>query len=83
MDQQAQMRDAATPPIQTRGDQRHSGSTSTGLLLDIKEAAWLLNLTVWQVRGLVSAGELRVARVGRKFYFRKQSLVRWAERAEQ
>jgi len=76
MDQETQTISATTQPTPTRG-------TGTALLLDIREAAEFLGLTSWQVRGLVATEELRIVRVGRKFYFRKQALMRWAERAEQ
>lgn len=72
MEQQAQTPNAPAP----------IAGTDTAWLLDIRDAGEFLGLSAWQVRGLVSAGELRVVRVGRKFYFRKQALVRWAERAE-
>lgn len=71
MEQQAQTANTA-PALGNKG-----GS----LLLDIQDAGDFLGLTVWQVRGLVSEG-LPVVRVGRKFYFRRTSLTRWAERAE-
>jgi excisionase family DNA binding protein len=52
------------------------------LLLDIPAASSFLGLTVWQVRGLISSGELPVVPVGRKLYFRRQTLSRWAEKIE-
>jgi hypothetical protein len=55
----------------------------TAILLDVVGAAAFLGLTVWQVRGLISSGELCVLCIGRKFYMRRQTLTRWAERAEQ
>jgi excisionase family DNA binding protein len=55
----------------------------TSLLLDIRGAAALLGITPWQVRGLVATGGLNVVRIGRKFYFRRASLVRWTERSEE
>jgi excisionase family DNA binding protein len=51
-------------------------------LLDIRGAAALLGLTSWQIRGLISNKELPIVRVGSKFYFRRATLTRWAERAE-
>ncbi len=51
-------------------------------LLDIEGAARFLGLTHWQVRGLLSSGELRCLRIGRKIYFRRATLVRWAEISE-
>jgi excisionase family DNA binding protein len=58
-------------------------ATDTSLLLDIRGAAALLGITPWQVRALISNGSLKIVKIGRKFYFRRASLVRWAERAEQ
>ena len=52
------------------------------LLLDIKGAAAFLGLTPWQLRGLIVAGQLDVIRIGRKFYLRRATLIRWAERSE-
>jgi excisionase family DNA binding protein len=52
------------------------------LLLDLKGAASFLGVTVWQVRGLIADKQLPVVRVGRKFYVRRASAIRWAERAE-
>ncbi len=51
-------------------------------LVDIRGAAALLGLTQWQIRGLIAAKELPIIRVGTKFYFRRSTLLRWAERAE-
>jgi Helix-turn-helix domain len=51
-------------------------------LLDIRGAARFLGLTPWQVRGLLSAGELKCIRVGRKLYMRRAALMRWAENSE-
>ena len=58
-------------------------STSTSILLSPADAAALLGLTVWQVRGLITNGELQVIRVGRRLYLRRQSLMRWAEQREE
>jgi len=52
------------------------------LLLDIRGAGQFLGLSTWQVRALISDG-LPIVKVGRKFYFRRATLVRWAERAEE
>lgn len=51
-------------------------------LLDIAGAGKFLGLTNWQIRGLLASGELRCVRVGRKIYFRRFTLVRWAETSE-
>jgi excisionase family DNA binding protein len=48
-------------------------------LLDIPDAASFLGLTAWQMRGLLANGELKCVRVGRKIYFRRASLIKWAE----
>ena len=55
---------------------------SPSTLLDIDGAGKFLGLTHWQVRGLVRNRELAVITVGNKFYFRRASLVRWAEKSE-
>jgi excisionase family DNA binding protein len=52
------------------------------LLLDLPAASGVSGLTVWQLRGLIASGEIPVVRVGRKLYVRRQTLTRWAERAE-
>ncbi len=54
----------------------------TAQLLDIAGAGQFLGLTSWQIRGLLASGELRCVRVGRKIYFRRPTLVRWAEISE-
>jgi excisionase family DNA binding protein len=54
----------------------------TAQLLDIAGAGKFLGLTSWQIRGLLASGELRCIRVGRKIYFRRATLVRWAELSE-
>jgi excisionase family DNA binding protein len=74
VDIQAQMPAVGAPFIPRDGNT---------LLLDVKGASAFLGLSSWQVRGLVASGDLRVVRVGRKFYFRKSALMRWAERAEE
>jgi excisionase family DNA binding protein len=51
-------------------------------LLNLPDAGALLGLTVWQLRGLISNRVIPVVQVGRKFYLRRATLVRWAERAE-
>lgn len=52
------------------------------ILDDYDSGAALLGITVWQLRGLVANGEIPVIKIGRKFHFRRSSLLRWAERAE-
>lgn len=59
--------------------QKVTGSTE---LLNLSDAAGVLGLTVWQVRGLIANRLLPVVQVGRKFYLRRTTLLRWAERAE-
>jgi len=51
-------------------------------LLNLPAAGDLLGLTVWQLRGLIASHALPVVKVGRSFYFRRATLLRWAERAE-
>jgi excisionase family DNA binding protein len=51
-------------------------------LLDIRAAGQFLGLSYWRVYALVKAGELPVVEVGGKFYLRRATLLRWAERAE-
>ena len=51
-------------------------------LLNLPDAGSLLGLTTWQLRGLIAARSLPVVQVGRRFYFRRSTLLRWAERAE-
>jgi hypothetical protein len=55
---------------------------SNSILLDLIDASPVVGLTIWQLRGLISTGEIPVVKVGRKLYLRRQTLVRWAERAE-
>jgi excisionase family DNA binding protein len=52
------------------------------ILLDLTKASTACGLTVWQLRGLIAQGSLPVVKVGRKLYLRRQTLQRWAERAE-
>jgi excisionase family DNA binding protein len=52
------------------------------ILLDLPRASSAVGVTVWQLRGLIASGEIPVVKVGRKLYVRRQTLVRWAERAE-
>ena len=59
-----------------------SNSVSETTLLDIRAAGHLLGLSYWQTYGLIKAGELPVVEVGGKFYLRRATLLRWAERAE-
>lgn len=56
--------------------------TDTAHLLDVSGAGEFLGLTSWQIRGLLTSGELRCIRVGRKIYFRRATLVRWVEISE-
>jgi excisionase family DNA binding protein len=51
-------------------------------LLNLSAAGSLLGLTVWQLRGLIASRSLPVVQVGRKFYLRRTTLLRWTERAE-
>lgn len=53
------------------------------VLLDIVDAGNFLGLTPWQVRNLLWKGELAFVKVGRKFYFRRETLLKWAEGAEE
>jgi excisionase family DNA binding protein len=53
------------------------------VLLDVKRAGDLLGLSYWQVRGLVNSKELPVVKVGKKFFLRRSTLLKWAERAEE
>jgi len=59
--------------------QKLSSSTE---LLNLPDAAGVLGLTVWQIRGLIANRLLPVVQVGRKFYLRRATLLRWTERAE-
>jgi hypothetical protein len=52
------------------------------ILLDLLAASAIAGLTIWQLRGLISIGEIPVVQVGRKLYVRRTTLQRWAERAE-
>jgi hypothetical protein len=51
-------------------------------LLNLSAAGSLLGLTVWQLRGLIAGRSLPIVQVGRKFYLRRATLLRWTERAE-
>jgi hypothetical protein len=55
---------------------------SSAELLNLPDAAGVLGLTVWQIRGLIANRLLPVVQVGRKFYLRRVTLLRWTERAE-
>jgi excisionase family DNA binding protein len=73
---------------ETNKDMRSSESEqqevdTPGLLLDVRAASRFMGISPWQCRSLISAGSLPIVRVGRKFYFRRSSLLRWAERAEE
>lgn len=52
------------------------------LLLNLPAASSVVGLTTWQLRGLITAGEIPVVRVGKKLFLHRKTLVRWAERAE-
>jgi hypothetical protein len=52
------------------------------LLLKLADAAPLAGLTTWQLRTLISNGELPYVRVGKRLFIRPESLTRWAKRAE-
>lgn len=51
-------------------------------LLDLRAAAKEIGITYWQIYGLVQAGDLPVIDIGGKFYIRRKTIDRWAERAE-
>jgi hypothetical protein len=51
-------------------------------LLNLPAAGAFLGLSIWQIRGLISSRQIPVVKVGRAFYLRRSTLVRWAERAE-
>jgi hypothetical protein len=51
-------------------------------LLDVRGAAKFLGLSYWRFYGLIQSDELPVIDIGGKFYFRRVTLLRWAERAE-
>ena len=59
-----------------------AATSTNSLLLNLPNASSISGLTVWQLRGLIASGEIPVVKVGRKLYLRRQTLVRWAERAE-
>lgn len=59
-----------------------SGTSPTPELLNVPQASAFLGLSVWQVRGLIAGHSLPVVQVGRKFYLRRATLVRWQERTE-
>jgi excisionase family DNA binding protein len=52
-------------------------------LLNLVASAKFLGLTPWQIRGIITRKEIAFIRVGRGFYFRRSTLLRWAERAEE
>ena len=56
--------------------------SSTTELLSLPAAGSFLGLTVWQLRGLISNRVIPVVQVGRRFYLRRATLLRWSERAE-
>jgi excisionase family DNA binding protein len=51
------------------------------LLVDIKQAAAMLNTTIWQIRELGWAKKLPVIRLGRKWLFRPADLEAFVKRA--
>lgn len=51
-------------------------------LVDIRHAGKILGISYWRVWGLVRNKELPVVTVGNKFYLRRATLARWAERSE-
>lgn len=51
------------------------------LLVDIKQAAQILNTTVWQIRELGWAKKLPVVHLGRKWLFRTADLEEFVKRA--
>jgi len=55
---------------------------SNALLVSLTDATDIVGLTVWRLRGLIANRELPIIKVGRKFYLRRSTLIRWAERAE-
>lgn len=59
-----------------------SAAPQGSLLVDYKGASSYLGLTIWQLRGLVSAGELPIVLVGKKHFFHRKTLAKWAERSE-
>jgi len=70
-------------PIDANALQAAAKGADASLLLDIRAASRFLGLSTWQCRSLISDGSLPIVKVGRKFYFRRTTLVRWAERAEE
>lgn len=51
-------------------------------LLNLPAAGSLLGLSIWQLRGLIASRSIPVVKVGRKFYLRRATLLRWTERSE-
>jgi excisionase family DNA binding protein len=51
-------------------------------LYNVAKAAELSGLSVWQIRGLIARRQIPIVRVGRKFYLRKQTLLKFLENAE-
>jgi excisionase family DNA binding protein len=72
---------ARLPYAQT--DKEPDGRKLYPLLLTLPQAAEESGLTVWQIRGLIASGQLPVVKVGRTFYIRRATLLRWVERAEE
>jgi excisionase family DNA binding protein len=70
-------------PVDANTLQATAKGADTSLLLDIKNAGRFLGLSPWQVQALISDGSLPIVKVGRKFYFRRTTLARWAERSEE
>ncbi len=51
-------------------------------LLKLPAASRLLGMSIWQLRGLIARRAIPVVHVGRTFFVRRATLLRWAERAE-
>jgi excisionase family DNA binding protein len=52
------------------------------VLLTVLEAASLVGLTVWQIRGLIATRQLPAVKLGRRFYIIRSMFVRWTKTAE-
>jgi len=64
-------------------DTKQQKNLPGAVLLDVHGSGAFLGLTDWEVRGLITRQELPVVRVGRKFFLRRSTLIRWTERAEE
>lgn len=67
-------------PVTSANNPSHVPEPSA--LLDVRGAAKFLGLSYWRFYGLIQSDELPVIDIGGKFYFRRVTLLRWAERAE-